>query len=389
MTSDSIIFSFFLIFSGAAALASLALFARQPVLIAYIALGSLLGPYGFSLIDDPQVISDIARVGIIFLLFLIGLELHPRNFVELIKKSSAVVILSTIFFLFIGAAIAILFGFTNQEAGIIGLTLTFSSTIIGIKLLPTTSLHHKHIGELVVGLLLIQDLLAVILISLMGTSFSSENVGRQVLQMLLLVPALVGFAFIFVRYVVLPLLYRFDRFHEYIFLVALGWCLGMAEMSSLLGVSHEIGAFIGGVSLAQSRISQYITSHLKPLRDFFLVLFFFSLGASLEWSLLSNVLLPALIFTAVVIVLKPVIYSFILQKFGETDSLSWEIGIRLGQTSEFSLLVAYLGLSAGWISESTSLLIQLTAILTFIVSSYWVVFRYPTPIAISDRLRRD
>ncbi|MCB1647625.1 MAG: cation:proton antiporter, partial [Pseudomonadales bacterium] len=185
------------------------------------------------------------------------------------------------------------------------------------------------------------------------------------------------------------LLSRFDAFHEYIFLLAIGWCLGLSEAATFLGLSHEIGAFIAGVTVATSPISQYIASSLRPLRDFFLVLFFFSLGAGFHLDLLTEVLVPSLLMAVLVISLKPVVFHGLLRKLSESEPRSWEIGFRLGQISEFSLMIAFIASAESLISLNASHLIQATAILTFLLSSYIVVFRYPTPIAVSDRLRRD
>jgi Kef-type K+ transport system membrane component KefB len=192
-----------------------------------------------------------------------------------------------------------------------------------------------------------------------------------------------------VRYVLLPLITRFDRFHEYIFLLAIGWCLGLAEAAQALGLSAEIGAFIAGITIATSPISQYIAVNLKPLRDFFLVLFFFSVGARFDLGLLGQVILPALVLSLLVLGLKPVVYQFLLKGLSEQRSLAWDLGFRLGQVSEFSLLIAYVAASGAVISSQASLLIQATTIVTFVASSYIVVLNYPTPIAISDELRRD
>ena len=187
----------------------------------------------------------------------------------------------------------------------------------------------------------------------------------------------------------LPLITRFDRFHEYIFLLAVGWCLGVAEVGQIIGLSAEIGAFIAGISIATSPISQYIAVNLKPLRDFFLILFFFAVGARFDLTLLNQVLLPALVLSALVLTLKPVVYRFLLKGVSEKRALAWDLGFRLGQASEFSLLIAYAAAGAALISEQASLLIQATTIITLLASSYIVVLNYPTPIAISDRLRRD
>lgn len=390
MDGGSITFSFFLIFSGAAIFASIALYTRQPLIIAYMALGAIIGPYGLSLVTDLKLLSDVGHVGIIFLLFLLGLDMQPRALAATLRKSTVVGVASSAIFTLMGFAVARVFGYTPAESLIIGAAMMFSSTIIGIKLLPTTVLHHRHIGELMIGLLLLQDLFAIIALMLLGAAGGKgeTDAARLVLPFLAL-PLLVGAAWLMVRYVLLRLISRFDRFHEYIFLVAIGWCLGLAEAAELLGLSAEIGAFIAGVTIATSPISQYIAVNLKPLRDFFLILFFFSVGARFELALLGNVLVPALVLSALVLAVKPVVYRFLLKGMSEKRTLCWDLGFRLGQASEFSLLIAYVAIANNLISQSASLLIQATTIITLLVSSYIVVLNYPTPIAITDRLRRD
>lgn len=387
----SITFSFFLIFTGAAVFASLALATRQPLIIAYIALGACIGPYGFSLVTDTNLLADIGHIGIIFLLFLLGLDMQPQALWATLRKSTVVALFSSAIFLGMGFAVATLFGFVTTDALVIGAAMMFSSTIIGIKLLPTTVLHHRHIGELMIGLLLLQDLLAIIVLMVLFSADTGDagNMGKDLALSLLGLPILGGLALLFVRYVLLPLITKFDRFHEYIFLLALGWCLGLAEAAKALGLSEEIGAFIAGITIATSPISQYIAVNLKPLRDFFLILFFFAVGARFNLAMLEQVWLPALVLSVLVLALKPVTYRFLLKGVSEKRILAWDLGFRLGQASEFSLLIAYVAVGAALISESASLLIQATTIITLLASSYIVVLNYPTPIAISDRLRRD
>lgn len=391
MDLSSITFSFFLIFSGAAIFASLALYTRQPLIIAYMALGACIGPYGLSMVTDLRLLSDIGHVGIIFLLFLLGLDMQPQALLSTLRKSTVVAVFSSAIFLAVGTTVTSLFGYSTRDSLIVGAAMMFSSTIIGIKLLPTTVLHHRHIGELMIGLLLIQDLLAitVIMVVLSLASVGDSSLGSELAVTFLSLPLLAGAALVIVRYVLLPLITRFDRFHEYIFLLAIGWCLGMAEAAIVLGLSAEIGAFIAGITIATSPISQYIAVNLKPLRDFFLILFFFSVGARFEFSVLHQVLAPALVLAALVLTMKPVVFRYLLKGMSEKRSLGWDLGFRLGQASEFSLLIAYVAASGAIISEQASLLIQATTIITLLVSSYIVVLNYPTPIAISDRLRRD
>lgn len=390
---QSLVFSFFLIFTGAAVVASIALYTRQPLLVAYIVLGALLGPYGLSMVSDTQLLSDISHIGIIFLLFLLGLDMQPSHLVQMLRKATLVAIASSILFFIIGYSVGYLFGYTQTENMIIGIAVMFSSTIIGIKLLPTTVLHHRHTGELVVGLLLLQDVIAILVLLFLysgaNEAGTQSDTMAQFATTLVALPLIIGGAFIFVKYVLLKLIQKFDRFHEYIFLLAIGWCLGLAEIASLAGLSAEIGAFVAGVSVATSPISQYIATSLKPLRDFFLILFFFSIGASFNLGLVSLIAVPAIILAILVLVLKPLIFRFLLSRISESPQLGWEVGFRLGQISEFSLLIAYIAAGAAMIGEEASHVIQATAILTFLLSSYVVIFNFPSPIAVSDKLRRD
>ena len=389
MESDPLLFSFFLIFTSAAVLATVALYTRQPLIVAYVAIGIILGPSATSLISDPALISSIAKIGIIFLLFLLGLDMQPSKLGNMLKDALLVGLSSSLVFFCIGFVLGLAFQYSIVESLIVGITLMFSSTIIGIKLLPTTVLHHRHTGELVVSLLLIQDLIAiVILLILTGGLLDTSGVARLA-TIFVSLPSIILAAWLFVKFIFLKLLAKFDAFHEYIFLIAIGWCLGLAELSAYVGLSHEIGAFIAGVSVATSPIALYIANHLKPLRDFFLVLFFFSLGAGFKLELLGEVIVPSLVIAAFVLIIKPIVFRFLLFRISETSAKSWEIGFRLGQISEFSLLIVFIAASQALISSNVSHVIQATAIITFLLSSYVVVFRFPTPIAASEKLRRD
>ena len=389
MTEHSVVFSFFLIFTGAAILASAALYTRQPLLVAYIVLGALLGPYGYQLISDTALLSDISHVGIIFLLFLLGLDMQPSHLVQMIKKATWVALGSSLLFLAVGYLASQLFGYTQTESLIIGAALMFSSTIIGIKLLPTTVLHHRHTGELVVGLLLLQDVIAILVLLFLYSGQNENSNAMDLIKPLLALPLLVIGGFALVKYIILKLIQKFDRFHEYIFLLAIGWCLGMAEGAQYIGLSAEMGAFVAGVALATSPISQYIATNLKPLRDFFLILFFFSVGASFNLGLVGQIIIPSVVLAVLVVGLKPVVFHLLLKTIKEDNAISWEVGFRLGQISEFSLLIAYIATSTAMIGQEASHVIQATAILTFLLSTYVVIFNFPSPIAVSDRLRRD
>lgn len=380
---------FFFIFSGGAIIASLALFGRQPLLVAYIVLGAILGPFGLELVSDVGLITEIGSIGIIFLLFLLGLDMQPQALWRVLREVTHITLISSALFAVTGYIIADLFGYSTMESLVIGTGMMFSSTIIGIKLLPTTALHHKHSGELMVGMLLMQDFLAIfVLLLIISGDITIQNL-MPLGKTLLALPALAMTSFLAVKFVLLPLLSRFDRIGEYVFLLATGWCLGIAEVAHYLGLSREIGAFLAGIALATSPIAQFIALNLKPLRDFFLILFFFSLGAGFDLSLLPAIIVPALILAGLMLVIKPLVYHRLLRSHSETESLAWDIGFRLGQNSEFSLMIAYLAFSMGIIGTHSSHLIQAVAIITFLLSSYIVVFNFPNPIAPSDKLRRD
>lgn len=380
---------FFFIFSGGALLASIALFSRQPLLVAYIALGATLGPHGLGWVTDVDLIAQIASIGIIFLLFLLGLDMQPQALMRVLKQVTHITLISSLLFASVGFAVAYVFNYSFIECLIIGISMMFSSTIIGIKLLPTTALHHRHSGELMVGMLLMQDFLAIFVLLMLISDISGSSGMLQFGRSLIALPVLIGGSVLMVRFVLQPLFSRFDRIGEYIFLLAIGWCLGVAELAESIGLSREIGAFIAGISIATSPIAQYIALNLKPLRDFFLILFFFSLGGGFDLSLIPHIILPALVLAAIMLTIKPLLYRYLLRAHSESDKLSWDIGFRLGQNSEFSLLIAYIALNTQLIGNNASHLIQAAAIITFLISSYIVIFNFPNPIALSDRLRRD
>jgi Kef-type K+ transport system membrane component KefB len=386
---QSIVFSVFLIFTGAAVLATLALYARQSVLVAYIVLGMALGPSALGLVKDVELLQDLSHVGIVFLLFLLGLNLHPQNLLHMFRKATVVTVVSSTLFAAMGTATGLAFGYNLAEAVVIGATLMFSSTIIGLKLLPSTVLHHQHTGEVIISVLLLQDLIAILILLLLH-GLSGADIGWQsALALSLTLPAFLVFSFAFSRFVITRLLARFDTIQEYIFLLAIGWCLGMAELSEMLGLSPEIGAFIAGIAVATEPISRFIAESLKPLRDFFLVVFFFSLGAGFDLSAMKDVFVPALILALLSLLVKPLVFRKLWVWEGETPKLAREVGARLGQISEFSLLIAVVATESNVIGMQTSYLIQLATLFTFIASSYFIVRYYPTPIAVSDALRRD
>ena len=389
MEHDSIVFSIFLIFSGAALVATLALWARQALIVGYIVLGAVVGPWGLKWVNDAGLIQDIAHVGIIFLLFLLGLNLYPQKLLQLLRETTLVTVVTSSIFAGLGFGVATLFGFALIDATVVGVAAMFSSTIIGLKLLPTTVLHHRHTGEVIVSVLLLQDVIAIISMLVIQSLGSGDLPTLGIIAVILSLPLLVLIVAVVARYALIPLFQRFDKIQEYVFLLAIGWCLGVAQMAHSLGLSYEIGAFIAGVAIATNPISRFIAESLKPIRDFFLVMFFFALGAGLNMQVIGEVMVPAALLALLVLLIKPVAFKFMLTRVSETEKLGWETGWRLGQMSEFSLLIAFMALQTGLIASGAAYLIQVATMITFIGSSYMIVLRYPTPIAVSDKLRRD
>ncbi|MBT8126813.1 MAG: cation:proton antiporter [Gammaproteobacteria bacterium] len=385
---DNIIYELVLIFAGAAALATLFLYLKQPIILAYIALGVAIGPSGLRLIDNPEHIEHLSHVGIILLLFLIGLNLRPDRMIGLFGKVSMLTLATSLIFMSTIMLVAMMLGYAFLHSLIIGAALMFSSTIIGLKLLPTTTLHHKHRGEMMVSVLLLQDILAIVIILLISGG-QENNIPLTVSLLFLKLILLTLISFFAVKYIITALYTKFDTIREHTFLMSLGWGLLIAGAAEAIGLSFEMGAFVAGVSIATLPISLVIAEELKPLRDFFLILFFFSIGAQFDLMVMKDVVLAGALIAFIIVLIKPLVYRWGFNITGEKDYISAELGIRLGQASEFSLLVAYSALISGVIDLRSTYLIQTVVILTFVISTYWVINKYPTPISSVASQRRD
>lgn len=386
---ENFLFDLSVVLGITAVLAFLAVLLRQPIIIAYIACGILLGPYGVGWIKHADFIGAISTIGIALLLFLAGLCLHPQKLMRLFKQTFLVTFGTSLVSFLIAFLLARLYYFDIPDSVCIGLALMFSSTILTVKLLPTTALHHQRMGALCIGVLILQDLMAVAVLAFLGTLDAHHTLwacfGILSAKLLIFVGALV----VFEQFILRKAMLRIERLHELLFVVGLAWCFVIASASKALGLSFETGAFFAGVVLARHPISLFISERLKPLRDFFLVLFFFTLGANLNLLIMKGVFLQALLMTLAFIIVKPWLFKKFFKASGEPPAFSQEIGIRLGQMSEFALLIATLALALGHITIQASQLIQLVTILSFIASGYIVVLKYQTPIGTSERLIKD
>ncbi|MBN3039976.1 MAG: cation:proton antiporter [Candidatus Omnitrophica bacterium] len=382
-------FDLSIILIGSAVLSYLAVKLKQPIIVAYILCGALLGPWGLAWIKQAEFVELVSRIGVTLLLFLAGLCLHPQKLLQLFKRASAATIVNCLVSFILAFSFASILRFRLLDSICIGLALMFSSTILTVKLLPTTALHQKHMGAVCIGVLILEDLLAIMVLALIRC-FGME--GGAILNFAILLFKLILFIAIlilFEQYILRKIMLQVDRLHELLFILGLAWCFGIATISNRMGLFYETGAFFAGVVLARHPISFFLSEKLKPLRDFFLVLFFFALGARLNLLVMKIVLIPALLLAGIFIMFKPWLFKRMFIWIGEEKSFAEQIGFRLGQLSEFSLLIAVLAYSLGHISIEASQLIQLVTILTFIVSSYIVVYKFPTPIGTTKSMIKD
>jgi Kef-type K+ transport system membrane component KefB len=388
MTHENIIYQLAAIVVGSGLLATLFLFARQPIILAYIALGVLIGPNALGLIDDAENIEQIAHLGVVLLLFLVGLSLQPGKLIALFSRTTLLTLGTSGLFALASFLFVWSLDFSLFDSLTIGAAMMFSSTVVALKLIPTTTLHHKRTGEMMTSVLLLQDILAIVVILFISGKTGEQMLPAFALLMLkLIILALTAFAG--VRYLIIPLLRRFSGIQEFSFLLILAWCLLLTESAHRLGLSYEMGAFLGGISVASSPVALVIAEHLKPLREFFLILFFFSIGAELVFPIPAWILFSSLLLGTLLIFFKTFIFRHAFVLIGESGKLAKELGIRLSQASEFSLLIAFSASLSGVLSPEGALFLQLTTIVTFVGSTYWVVLRYPTPVSAGPDLRQD
>lgn len=182
---------------------------------------------------------------------------------------------------------------------------------------------------------------------------------------------------------------RCERFHETLNLLALSWCLGSALIAEHIGLSAEVGAFIAGVSLARSPLAYFLSEGLRPFRDFFLVFFFFSLGTQLDLPAARTLFLPALLLTGLMMAIKYGTFRTLFLVVKESKPFAHETGMRLAQASEFSLIVAVVAHSSGWLNDAAFQMIQLVTIFSLVASSFIVVALFPSPLASNPKLKQD
>lgn len=362
-----------LIFVIVTAITMLVHFLRQPLIVGYILTGLLVGPSAFNLVHSTETIQLFSHLGVALLLFIIGLGLNPRVIREVGKVAFLTGMGQITFTSLIGFLIARALGFAGVEALYISVALSFSSTIIILKLLSDQNELSRLHGKIATGFLLVQDLVAVILLVIVSSLAKDASITGFITQTVIK-GGLFGTALTLLAIYVLPKLGAFfAKSQEVLFVFSIGWGLGIAALCTLLGFSVEIGALAAGVALAASPYSYEISSRMKPLRDFFLIIFFIVLGAGMTLGNLSGVLLPALIFSAFILVGNPIIVMCIMGVLGYRKQTSFKAGLVVAQISEFSLILLLMGVQVGQVSDKTISMMTLIGIITIAGCTYMMI----------------
>lgn len=354
----------------AAVVALLARSFKQPLIIAYIATGFLAGPSVFNIIHDRETFHSFSEMGITLLLFIIGLGLN----ISIIKTTGKPVLLS-----FVARSLAVgslgyvagqFFGFSQTESIIMAIALLFSSTIIVVKSLSDKKEQSRLYGQLAVGILLVEDIAATLALLYVSTSGSGSG-GANGIILLLAKAVLLGTALAFIGGILMPKLTKmFAASQELLYIFAIGWAFGVASMFFYAGFSIEVGALFAGVTLSHLAYVQAIATRLKPLRDFFIVLFFVGLGESLVLGNLGVALLPAITFSFIVLLSKPLFTMISLGLLGYTKQTSFKTGVHLSQISEFSIVLIVLAVNKKLVGDEFITIAALTALITIAISAY-------------------
>lgn len=348
---------------------------RQPLIIGYIISGILAGPFFLNLVRESETIALFSEMGIAFLLFIVGLHLSPKVIKEVGKVSLVTGLGQIIFTSVLGYSLGILLGFPPLTAIYIAIALTFSSTIIIMKLLSDKDALEKLYGKISIGFLLVQDLVAIIILIIISSLASGSADSGNVLALTLAKGVLlIGVLFPLSKYV-LPKMSNFiSKSQEFLFLFAVAWGFGLSLLFVYAGFSIEVGALIAGIMLSMTPYSYEISSKLKPLRDFFLISFFIILGSQMVFTDFSSLALPAFVFTLLIIIGNPLIVMILMGLFGYTKKSGFMCGLTVAQIGEFSLIFMALGVKLGYISKEIMSFITLISLLTIFGCTYLILY---------------
>ncbi|MDY0165255.1 MAG: cation:proton antiporter [Thermoguttaceae bacterium] len=354
---------------------------RQPLLIMFLATGILAGPTGFGIIGSYDQIELLAQIGIALLLFIVGLKLDLHLIRTIGPVAVATGLGQILFTSLIGFAIAMALGMTVMNAAYVSVALTFSSTIIIVKLLSDKREIESLHGQIAIGFLIVQDIaaiLALVGLTTFGSTVADEAAGWGTAA---LIGAkglgLLGIVALLMKFVLPELTRRLAHSHELLILSAIAWAVFLGAGGEWLGFSKEVGAFLAGVSLASTRYRDAIGARLTSVRDFLLLFFFVDLGARLDWSAVDMQIGASMVLSVFVLIGNPLIVLVIMGLMGYRRRTAFLAGLTVAQISEFSLIVAALGLSLGHITEETMGLITLVGVVTISVSTYMILYSGP------------
>jgi len=351
--------------------ALLARFFKQPLIPVYILAGLIIGPI-LKVVQDISLITLFAEIGIAFLLFVVGLELDMKRIKSIGFVASVGGALQVWLLFILGFILSFALGLTKIESVYLGLAIAFSSTLVVIKLLSDAKEIDTLHGRIIIGILLMQDIIAVFSMSVLNFTgaFSSQFLMTALGKAILLF----GLAYVLSKFV-FPTLFRFAaKSHELLLLVSLAVLFAFSALSIQLAFSIVIGGFLAGLTLANLPYNFEIIGRVKPLRDFFSILFFVSLGMQVVITGVETLLIPAFAFLAFVLLVKPLVIMILTKAFGYANRTSFLTAISLAQVSEFGLIIVANGLVLGHIGQEFLSLVIILAIVTITVSTYYIKY---------------
>lgn len=361
----------------AAGLGIVAKFLKQPVVLAYLAAGLLLGYFQLFDVQGNEIFHILSELGIMFLLFLVGLEINYSS-LRLVGKPAVIVGLSQIFFTaIIGWVLASWLGFSLIASLYIAIALTFSSTIIIVKLLSDKKDLNSLYGKISIGALLVQDFFAILLLIFLAGIFEGEQAANWVMPMVWTLLKGIGLfaVMLWLGRKIMPFIFnKIAHSQELLFLLSLAWVFLLAAAVSRIGFSIEIAGFLAGLALANSSENYQIGSRIRPLRDFFIMIFFIVLGSSIMISDLGDIVKPIIVFSLFVLIGNPLIVTIIMGLMGYSKRTGFLTGLAMAQISEFSFILAAMGLKLGHLDEKSVALITAVGIVTITVSSYMIIY---------------
>ena len=348
---------------------------RQPLIIAYIFTGLLVGPSILGFTVSSHLFEAMSQIGIAFLLFLVGLKLNWHKAKDVGQIAILAGIGQVVFTTLAGFGIALALGFDSVTSLLLGLAFALSSTIVIVKLLSDKEDLDRFYGRMSIGILIVQDIVAMLAL-LVVSSIGTEGLDLMSIVSLSIVKATLVIVFlILLSKWVLPHVVRYAaRSQELLFLVAISWCFALAAGLHLIGFGIEMGALLAGISLAVTGFQREIGARIRPLRDFFLIIFFIYLGTHLTFTSVADYSLEAFIFSAFILFGNPLIVMFILRAFGYHPRSGFLTGITLAQVSEFSFILMASAVAAGLVSEVMLPLVTLVAIITIAFSTYLIAY---------------